>query len=206
MNRTIPSLIGALALGLLLAGCGSSPPNNYYLLSAHEFPTPGGDTPAIGVGPIEIPEYLSREGVVYRRQGNSLQVASLDLWAEPLVNGVQRVLVLNLAGLLNTQDVQFFPWHPERAPQYGIKVNVLQLETVDGQALLTAEWLVYRPGSKDIVQRRISRLQSALLSDGEAGSVQSDAEQVAAAYSTLLYQLSEIIAAAVTSDRGASSS
>jgi uncharacterized protein len=199
MSKTIRSLACALSLGLILAGCGTSPANNYYLLSAHEFAAPGGETPAVGVGPIEVPEYLSRESMIYQRAGNTLQLASLDLWAEPLSDGVQRVTVLNLAGLLNTQDVRFFPWHPKRAPQFGVKVNVLQLEIVEQQALLTAEWLVYRPDNSETVQQRISRLQSAL-PNGESGG-----EQVAAAYSSLLFQLSEIIAAAITADQIASS-
>ena len=199
MSKKTLSLASALTLMLLLASCGSSPPNNYYLLSAHEFPAADGDTPSVGVGPIEVPEYLSRESMVYNRAANTLQVASLDLWAEPLVNGVQRVMVLNLAGLLNTQDVSFFPWHPKRAPEYGVKVNLLQLEATGQQVLLTAEWLVYRPKSAEPVQRRISKLQSTLAPGTP------EAEQVAGAYSDMLYQLSEIIAAAITSDRGGSS-
>lgn len=199
MSKKMLSLAPAFALVLLLVGCGSSPANNYYLLSAHEFPTSSGDTPSVGVGPIVVPEYLNRKSMVYNRAGNTLQVASLDLWAEPLVDGIQRVMVLNLAGLLNTQDVQFFPWHPKSAPEYGVKVNLLQLEASGQQVLLTAEWLVYRAGTADPVQRRISRLQSPL----PTGTV--EAEQVAVAYSDLLYQLSNIIAAAITSDRGSSS-
>tara|TARA_R110002049_G_scaffold57581_3_gene157718 strand:+ start:2488 stop:3093 length:606 start_codon:yes stop_codon:yes gene_type:complete len=195
MNSKILSLTAALALALLLAGCGTSPPNNYYLLSAHPFSAVSGETPSVGVGPIEIPAYLDRKSMVYNRQGNTLQVASLDLWAEPLVNGVERVMVLNLAGLLNTQDVQSFPWHPQRAPQYGVKVNVLQLEASEQQVSLTAEWLVYRPGSSVQVKRRISALQAPL------GAGTAEAEQVAIAYSDLLYQLSEIVAAAITADR-----
>lgn len=198
MNKKVVSLAWVFTLALLLVGCGSSPPNNYYLLSAHEFPASGGETPSVGVGPIKIPEYLSRESMVYNRAGNTLHVASLDLWAEPLVDGVQRVVVLNLAGLLNTQDVQFFPWHPKRAPQYGVKVNVLKLEATAQQVLLTAEWLVYRPDSSEQVKRHISQLQSPLAAESP------EAEQVAVAYSELLYQLSEIIAAAITSDRHSS--
>src|SRR5690606_23627729 len=162
--------------------CGSSPANHYYVLSAHDFPTPGGDTPSLGIGPIEVPEYLSRERMVYKRAGNTLQVASMDRWAEPLDDGIQRELTLNLAGLLHTQDVQSFPWHPKRAPQSGIKVNLLQLDTVGQQALLPAEWLVYRPGTAEPVQRRTSQLQSPLTGDT------ADAQRVAAAYSDLLSQ------------------
>lgn len=189
------SQVSLIALALLLVACGSSPPNNFYLLSAHDFAPASAQTPSLGVGPIEVPEYLNRESMVYNRAGNTLKVANVDLWAEPLSDGVQRVLVLNLAGLLNTQDVQYFPWHPKRAPQYAVKVNVLQLEAVSEHVQLTAEWLVYRPSTSEPVQRQISKVQSALA----AGTV--PAEQVAASYSDVLYQLSEIIAAAITADQ-----
>lgn len=199
MTKNILSLAPVFALALMLSGCGSSPANNYYLLTAHDFPVAAGESPSVGVGPIVVPEYLNRKSMVYSRAGNSLQVASLDLWAEPLVDGIQRVMVLNLAGLLNTQDVQYFPWHPKRAPQYGVKVNLLQLEATDQQVSLAAEWLVYRPDSSETVQRRISNLQSPL----PTGT--SEAAQVAAAYSDLLYQLSDVIAASITSAHTGSS-
>jgi len=197
-NKLLP-LPCLLLLGLLLVGCGSSPPNNFYVLSAHEFPAPSGTAPALGIGPINIPEYLARKNMVYRRVDNTLEVASLDMWAEPLGTGVERVLVLNLTGLLNTQDVSTFPWRPERAPEFGVEVNLLQLDANEQGAQLTAEWLVYRPGSATAGNRRISRLQIPL-SPGVP-----EPQQVAAAYSTLLFQLSEIIAAAITSEQAAGS-
>jgi uncharacterized lipoprotein YmbA len=201
MNNECLLRVRAASLGMvmtmLLAACGSSPANNYYLLSAHELPTPTGATPTLGVGPVTIPEYLHRDNLAYRRTDNTVQVAGVDLWAEPLENGIQRVLVLNLAGLLNTQDVSNFPWHPKRAPDYGVKVNLLQLEANEQQAMLTAEWLVYRPDTAAAVARRISRLQSPLPPGAAAP------EQLAAAYSALMFQLSETIAAAVTADAGA---
>jgi uncharacterized protein len=199
MSNTFLPLAWLLPLGLLLAGCGSSPPNNFYVLSAHEFPAPSGTAPALGVGPISIPEYLGRQNMVYNRVDNTLQVASLDLWAEPLRNGIQRVLVLNLTGLLNTQNVSTFPWRPERAPEFGVEVNLLQLDANANEAMLTADWLVYRPGSAASGNRRISRLQVPL----PPGT--PEPEQVAAAYSTLLFQLSEVIAAAIASERAAGS-
>lgn len=198
MSNRCLSLVLLLPLVALLAGCGSSPPNNFYLLSAHEFPAPpSGAAPALGVGPISVPEYLGRKHMVYNREDNTLQVAGLDMWAEPLGNGIQRVLVLNLTGLLNTQDVITFPWRPERAPEFGVEVNLLQLDANELEAKLTADWLVHRPGGAGPFNRRISRLQVPL----PAGA--SQAEQVAAAYSTLLFQLSEIIAAAIESERAA---
>ena len=198
MSKALLLPVWALLLGALLAGCSTSPPTNFYLLSAHDFPAATGFSPTVGVGPIEVPEYQNRKNMVLSRDGNKLEVASLNLWAEPVSAGVQRVLVLNLSGLLNTQEVSYFPWHPQRAPQYGVRVNVLQLEANEQQALLSAEWQVIRPASGEPLQRRISRLQ-APLAPGETPPA-----QVAATYSALLLQLSEQIAAAISSDQARS--
>ena len=209
MNNRLLTVAWLVTLALSLAGCSSSPPNNYYLLSAPVFPAPSGTVPTLGIGPIRVPEYLSRQNIVYNRADNTLQVASLDLWGEPLENGIQRVMALNLTGLLNTQNVSFFPWLANRAPQFGVEVNLLQLDANEREALLTAEWLVYRPARAESARpgsarpgsarRRISRLQVPL----PAGS--SQPEQVAVAYSTLLFQLSEVIAAAIEAERAISS-
>ena len=197
MREKCPPLLWLLVLSLILMGCGSSPPNNYYVLSAQEFPAENGDTPAIGVGPIEVPEYLMRQNLVYNHDENTLHVFSVDLWGEPLVDGIQRVMALNLSGLLKTQNMRFFPWNPQRAPDYAVKVNLLQLDANKDEAMMKAEWLVYRPTNGEAVTRRISQLKTPLPSGA------SEPEQVAEAYSQLLLQLSEIIAANIRTDQAA---
>jgi uncharacterized lipoprotein YmbA len=182
------------SLTATLSGCGSSPRNNYYLLTAQQTAAPVGETPALGIGPIEIPGYLDRANLVYNQQGNKLQVSDSENWAEPLQNGIERVLALNLASLLNTQNVRIFPWNPQRGPNYGIKVNVLTLDANKDEATLTAEWLVYRPEGGETLIRRISHLQQTLTADAITP------QQVAPAYSALLAQLSEIIAKAIEAD------
>jgi len=78
MNTTFKSFIIALALPLILAGCGTTPASKYYLLSAEASGFPQGSTPSLGVGPIEIPEYLNRNALVYGREGNRLHVANFE--------------------------------------------------------------------------------------------------------------------------------
>lgn len=197
MRGKIPPVLWLLVVSFLLVGCGSSPPNNYYVLSAQEFPAAKGDTPSIGVGPIEVPEYLIRQNLVYNHDENTLHIFSVDLWGEPLVDGIQRVMALNLSGLLQTQNMRFFPWNPQRAPDYGVKVNLLQLDANKNEAMIKAEWLVYRPANGEAVTRRISQLKWPLPSGG------SEPEQVAEAYSKLLLQLSEIVAADIRTDQAA---
>jgi len=192
MSNSVAPFTWVLALTVLLTACGSSPHTNHYLLTAKQDPVPSGASPSLGIGPIEIPPYLDRSNLVYNQRQNQLHVASQDNWAEPLDDGIQRVLAINLSGLLNTQDVRYFPWHPKRAPDYGVKINLLALDANDQQATLSAEWLVYRAADAAPVIRRISRLQHPL----PAGEL--NPAEVAPAYSTLLYQLSEIIAETIT--------
>ena len=191
-SSTLALITLALSLTVLLSGCGSSPRSNHYLLTADKATTPSGQSPSLGIGPIEIPQYLARNKLVYKQRENQLQVAGQELWAEPLDDGIQRVLAINLAGLLNTQDVRYFPWHPKRSPRYGVKINLLALDANGQQATLTAEWLVYRGADAAPVKRRISALQHPL----PLGELKP--AEVAPAYSALLYQLSEIIAETIT--------
>ena len=184
---------------LVLAGCGSTPKSNYYVLNATGEQLPRNQSPSLGVGPIEIPEYLNRNGLVYNRNGNQLKIASHERWAEPMANGVSRVISLNLARILDTENVQTFPWHRSARPDYGVQVTLIALDANDTQATLVAEWMVHKPDSAEILTRRISRLNHAM----PAGAVSP--EQIAPAYSQLLHQLSEIIAATITADQAPSS-
>ena len=193
MNRMARPGAWCLAV-LLLAGCGSTPPSNYYLLSSPGNAPPDGMVPALGIGPVEIPEYLKRNGLVYRIGDNRLQISDSERWGEPLEEGVRRVLSLNLAGLLDTGNLSYYPFHSQRPPDYGVTVNVLNLDVDEQQAALVAEWLVYRPATGEPVGRRISQLQFALPGAGLAP------EGVAPAYSALLYQLSQLIAAVISAD------
>jgi uncharacterized lipoprotein YmbA len=184
---------GLLLLSLLLAACGSTPQSNYYRLNTTA--TGGmGDAPSVGIGPIEIPEYLNRNSMVFNRGDNQLHIASFERWAEPLSEGVQRVLGLNLSSRLDTQNIRPFPWPGSDAPAYGVQVWVLSLEASEESTRLVAEWRLHRPAEGREVARRISRYQ-------ERGSG-SDGAVLAASYSRLLERLGEEIASAIEADRG----
>lgn len=194
MNTSLKWLLAIPALSIVLAGCGSTPPNNYYLLSAQGTHQPEKQFPSLGIGPIEIPEYLNRNGLVYNRDGNQLHIANYERWAEPLSNGVERVLGLNLSSILDTEDVQSFPWSNSKPPDYGVQVTIVLMDANDTEATLIAEWVLQKPGMGKFLNRKISRLTHTM----PVGEVSP--EQIAPAYSDLLYRLSEIIAAAVSLD------
>lgn len=198
-NLTKVSIV--LAALALLIGCGSTPQSNHYILTAQAPDTvPSGNTPALGIGPVSIPEFLNRNSLVYNRGENQLFIASTERWAEPLESGITRVLSLNLAQLLNTENVRPFPWHPKRPPDYGIKIRLLNLDATQTQATMVVEWLVFHADSAEPVYRRISHLFETL------PSAELQPRQIAPAYSALLLQLSELIAEAIRTAKGQTSS
>ena len=190
MTRTL----GITILLVLLAACGSSPRSNYYLLTTDVSEAPRGDSPSLGIGPIAIPDYLNRNGMVYSREGNQLSVSSTDRWAEPLDSGIKRTLAVNLASQLDTQDIRYFPWDTDKAPDYGVSVNLLQLDANHQRALIAAEWKVFHPVSGKAVARRIVTLEQPLPN----GVL--EVQQIAPAYSQLLTQLSRLISDAIEED------
>ena len=92
MKNALLKNIAAMAIVAIVAACGSSPRSNHYVLSAKPGTLSGQDEPALGIGPIAIPEYLNRNALVYNRQGNKLQVASSERWAEPLLRYLERMV------------------------------------------------------------------------------------------------------------------
>lgn len=184
----MPRLLASVTLMGLLVACSTSPSNEYYRLTANVAGSPSGESPSLGIGPIAIPAYLDRERLVYALDGNQVQLARSALWAEPLDSGIERVLALNLATRLDTQNVRTFPWHPKRAPDYGVKLTVLTMDANKTEAQLTVEWLVYRPAGSAPVERRISRLRTPTPAGAEMPT------QLPAVFSEMLDELSAEIA------------
>jgi uncharacterized lipoprotein YmbA len=189
---TLPSLLAGMLI--VLAACGSTPPSDYYVLSAAATETPTGDSPSLGVGPVSIPEYLNRNSMVFNRDGNKLEIASFARWAEPLESGISRVLSINLASRLNTEDIQVFPWHPSQAPDYAVGVRLLVLDSNSVRAQLVAEWSLRtkKDGSAEV--RRIVSLEETTT------GVELSPENVARSYSNLLAKLSDKIAKTIADD------
>jgi len=182
----------ALLAAVLLSACGTTPPSSHYRLTASQALPTTSNGLSLGVGPVNIPEYLNRNGIVRSDGGNSITIADSERWAEPLEDGVTRVVILNLASMLDTQDIRRFPWHPDRAPEIGIKLNILKLDAETSKATLVAEWLVFQVNDDQPVARRLTRHEEPL-----PGAGTSSGAVIAAAYSTLLLELSTDIATEV---------
>jgi uncharacterized lipoprotein YmbA len=90
-------LRGFLGVGAAaLTGCAATP-TNYYRLAAVPGPIRDGATPSIGVRSVSIPGYLDQTNIVKPGGAYSFDTYANELWAGPLADMLQAVMVQDLA-------------------------------------------------------------------------------------------------------------
>lgn len=161
------------SLGLLfcvfpLTGCmATSQPPKFYLLNA--FPSsehamakaPSGL--AIGIGPIDIPEYVDRPQIVIRISANELSLAEFHKWAEPLKDNIPQVLVENLSVLMKTDQVVRYPWKRSTPIDYHVTIDIARFDTApDNEAHLVARWQVFGEDTRVILETKKSHFTAPL--------------------------------------------
>ena len=159
--------VAALGLGLVgLMGCAKSEPTRFYILDsgagleAVETGTSTRQGVAIGVGPVEIPQYLDRPQIVTRNGVNSLELGEFDQWAGRLSEDFSRVLAEQLSEVLATDNVSVFPWSGSTLVDYQITVKVLAFEAdAAGTSALDARWEITDAKTKQPLVSARSRLR-----------------------------------------------
>ena len=188
-------LLVALAVSILtVSGCSTGPSARLYVLTSlpraeSVSPPTGGRAISIGIGPVELPQYVNRSQIVTGQQSSELHSAVSAQWAEPLQDGFTRVLAENLSLLLATDRVALFPWKTF-APEYQVVVEVTHfLGQTGGEVSLVALWsILNKDGREALVSKKSSFRES-------TGS--SEYEALAAAMSRTVVALSRDIATAL---------
>jgi uncharacterized lipoprotein YmbA len=187
----------ALSCGLLLA-CQHSPQKNYYYLTALLNAEQNGTTTSeqqttppdnqtsqlLGIGPIEIADYLHRSQIIDNQSNNSINMAENAFWAEPLDKSIARVIALNLTQVNSSRNFVYFPWRSDSKPRYSLRIRVDELSRTSNQAKLNANWEIVDNDTKTNLLRK-NFIHST--------SVDSGAKALAQAYSKLLADLSKEI-------------
>lgn len=177
------NLFGLFLLVALLGGCSSSPQKNYYLLSSvAPLPTEGSQaiTRVIGVGPVEVAEYLNRLQIVWQSGQGELVMSGNHYWAESLEKGITRTLTLNLTAADSSRSLVAFPWRADARPRYSLRLNVQSLDKVGSQAVIDAVWQLMDNDTGSVLNRQ-RFIRSAPAGQGVSGLTQ--------AYSALLGEL-----------------
>lgn len=183
--------LSTVILALAISGCAQSPKKNYFLLSAQATQLEQQDiTKVIGIGPIEVADYLKRQRVAYLYQNSRLHTATNDFWAEPLDAGVARVIGLNLIKENSTRATVFFPWRSDSTPSYSLRVQLHDFSYDNNQARIYASWQLVDVSHKKIIRQE--HFSASTPSNSSSGAMVD-------AFSLLLTQMSDEISAALKS-------
>lgn len=189
------AILTVLLLTATLTGCSRTTPARFYMLND----LPGTEAKApmavskpcftLGIGPVEMPDYLDRPQIVTQVSPNELQLGDFDQWAEPLGKTFMRILADNLAALLCVEEINLYP-SESTAVDYQVVATVTRFHGLaDGTVALTAQWQVMEGGGK-VVARKRTTIREPMGGQGYAALV--------AAQSKALAQLSREIADAIS--------
>ncbi|MBW1865923.1 MAG: membrane integrity-associated transporter subunit PqiC [Deltaproteobacteria bacterium] len=191
-----PCLVICL-LVLMIAGCRSStPPVEFYTLASlsgmemesHEQSAVRDIT--IGIGPVQLPQFLNRPQIVIRSGPNKLTVSEFHRWGGYFDQDFLRVLAQDISILMPKSRVIEFPWGDRADPDFRIAFNVQQFDGQPGNSvLLNTVWTIKeRKGTKALYAKR------SIIRQPVSGN---DYEALVAAHSQALAALSREIAAAI---------
>jgi len=186
MNTMLLRLFATALAALLLGACSSTPPTQYYVLSADAPPGAHGVEPSVGILELDVAEYLRYSEMLVMQTPNQLRMRDYHRWAEPLDQGIQRTLALDLGALLGSDNIKVRPWPREWHPQWLLRVDVARLDVTESNVELVAFWTLVRGAE---TRERSSRLSRARSGDS--------ADSVAADVSRLVLDLSEQIASEI---------
>ena len=181
------ALITLVAIALLLSGCGTTRPSRFYTLSplsemestaAVSAQTEYG---TIGVGPVNLPQYLDRPQIVTRISPNRFEFAEFDRWGGALKDDFTRTLAENLAHLIPAERVAMHPWRRTTALDYQIPVDVIRFDGEKGKdIILNVEWqILSNDGDTQLLSKR-STFKETVAGTSYEGMVAAQSRAVAA--------------------------
>ncbi len=149
MKRCVALLI------VLVAGCSALPETNYYILASDDSKDAieqSNDGPILGLGRVSIANYLRRPGIVTRTEDFQVHAATYHRWAEPLQEGIRRLLAQRMSLGLNGYRVESEPLDRRRW-SYELNVEVDRFHsTASGNVMLGGRWTLRRIEDGEIVR------------------------------------------------------
>jgi len=133
-------------------GCKSFRPvedlTRYYVLSATTTASTGVHSNqglAIGLAPINIPDYLQNTRIAIRTGTNEIYYSEQRQWAEHLAKGIQRVLASDLSTLLPSARLITSAWqNGDVKAEVHVSIHRFELDET-GEATLECEWRLLSP-------------------------------------------------------------
>lgn len=193
IDRAALAVALTVALGVALAGCATAPPERFYRLPAPQpaAALPSASGPVIAVGMVALPELVDRPQLVTSDGGAvRVQVSEGHRWAEPLRQGIGRVLAAQLSATLSAPQVVAYPQVPVGEPAFRVTLNVQRFDAeLGGQVNDDVLWTVRRTSDAQI------RTGRSVVREPVAGAGH---EAVVAAHGAALQVVARDVAQAIT--------
>ncbi|WP_456373761.1 PqiC family protein [Thiolapillus sp.] len=199
MSYDLPmkKIIVFLLLPVLLGACASqSPPANFYVLTPLSQPgnrqLPG---KLIGVGPVNLADYLDRNQLVSRSGEVSLKLDEFNRWAGGLDGNITRVVAENLSRLLGISGVLAYPWSSAVDLDYQIILDISRFDIAEGnRVILDVQWQLFDQEKRKLVSVQRKRFEIQAKEPTRASSVLAQSEALA--------RLAEALAQSLKSAQG----
>jgi uncharacterized lipoprotein YmbA len=159
-----------LAASSSLASCAVTDTTRYYTLgqpagagagltasASSSRSAAGAGTEGIGVGPVIMPGYLDRIQIVTRTSSDRVQISTFYRWAEPLDEGIVRILGEEIGADIPNERVITYPWQGVvvRTIQYQVVVVMLRFDgRLGGDVTLDARWRILGRDGAELAFKR----------------------------------------------------
>jgi uncharacterized protein len=179
------------AVAMALGGCRSASTRIYTLEpSAPASHIDVYQAPALRVDTLTVPASWDRIEILKRSAAGTLQLGDFDHWAAPLAQMARQTLSDDLDQRLPSGSV-IYPRLPKPSSALGVSVDILDFNLVASQASMRASWIIVPSGDAQGAKRSAAEFHTPLSSE--------DAAAVTRAWSDLIGQLADRIAAAAAS-------
>ena len=184
-------------LPLLLTACATqSPPANFYVLTPLA-QSGGKQMPEmlIGVGPVNLADYLDRSQLVSRSGEVGLKLDEFNRWAGGLDGNITQVLAENLSRLLGIDGVLAYPWSSGVDLNYQIILDISRFDVAsDNRVVLDAQWQLFDQSRRKLLAVKRDHFEVPSRDQTRASAVLAQSEALA--------RLAESLAKAIESVQG----
>ncbi|HEY3860525.1 MAG TPA: ABC-type transport auxiliary lipoprotein family protein [Verrucomicrobiae bacterium] len=196
-----PAFLGA-AVAVFATGCLSLKPaqdqERHYILAAapaHRAET-NRSRAVISLRPVDVARYLRGLDIAIRTGQNEITYPLNERWAEPLDDGIRRVLAEDLGASPAVREVLTEQPAPPGHPVYAIYVRVLACEGVwntrgPGSIAFKAEWQIIQSGPPETI------IDQGVFQDGVIAWTAGDYGQLASRLDGVLGHFADAIVAAL---------
>ncbi len=160
---------------LVLQGCTTTPPTQFYSLEAIATPatSPSSDKkPLIGIAQISLPSALERKQIVTRDTQGQLLLAEQHQWAALLKQNMTEVLAKDLAMQQPHFWFKAYPWSMLGMVDYRLVIDVTRLDIVLGKSIhFSADWTLLNEKTHAVLQHSSVDLEQPLNDENYATAV-----------------------------------